>query len=63
MGGLFSKPKKVRMPPVPEPEPMPESLGETGEEARKMRKRKGRGKTIITGELEPEFVGKKRLLG
>lgn len=62
MGGLFSKPKSVKMPPVEEPEPL--AVPETGdEEAKRTRRRKGKGKTIVTGELEPEFVGKQRLLG
>jgi len=65
MGGLFSKPKRVTPPPVPEPEPVPELMPEEAKEevARRRRGRGGRRKTIITGALEPETVGKKTLLG
>lgn len=67
MGGLFSKPKKVSMPPVKpvEPLPTPELMTEEAkaEEARKGRRRRGRAKTIVTGELEPETTAKTRLLG
>lgn len=67
MGGLFSKPKSVKMPPVKpvEPVPTPELMTEEAktEEARKRRRRGGQAKTIITGELEPETTAKTRLLG
>ncbi len=67
----FLKPKTITAPPVAEPEPeepavelatqTPESIKQ--EEARKRRRRGGRAKTVITGELAPEVVGKKTLLG
>ncbi len=65
----FLKPKTITAPPVAEPEPAPlELVTETPEdikqqEARKRRRRSGRGKTVVTGELSPEVVGKKTLLG
>lgn len=65
----FLKPKTVSAPPVAEPEPAPTELAtETPElikqqEARKRRRRRGRRTTVVTGELAPEVVGKKRLLG
>ena len=69
MGGLT--PKKIKAPPVQEPEPIEpaaELVQETPElvkqeEARKRRRRKGKAKTVVTGELAPEVVGKTRLLG
>ncbi len=69
MGGLLPKPKTIKAPPVEEPEPAPTELAtETPEvikqqEAAKRRRRKGKKLTVITGELAPEVVGKKRLLG
>lgn len=61
MGGLFSTPDSIKMPPVEE-EP-PEVVSETikGEGA-KPKRRKGRAETIVTGELEPATQGK-TLLG
>ena len=65
----FLKPKTVKAPAVAEPEPAPTELAaETPElvkqeEARKRRRRKGRRTTVVTGELAPETVGKKSLLG
>jgi hypothetical protein len=60
-----SKPKSVKPPPLPPPTPVPEPelYEEAGElEKKKVSRRKGRAKTIITGELEPETRGK-TLLG
>jgi len=64
MGGMFSKPKKVKPPPPPPPpEPIPEALSETEEEEiKKVRRRKGYAKTIITGALEPP-AKKRTVLG
>lgn len=65
----FLKPKTITAPSVAEPEPAPIELAtETPElvkqeEARKRRRRRGRKQTVITGELAPEIVGKKSLLG
>lgn len=64
MGGLFSSPKSVKAPPVPKTEPLPEVIEGAEDEARKKaRRRKGRKETFITGELVPEPMGKKALLG
>lgn len=71
MGGLFSKPKKPKLPPAPappppppEPEPAPEKIVETGEgEIKKARRRSGYQRTIITGALVPTGTGKKSVLG
>lgn len=67
----FLKPKTIKAPAVAEPEPeepavelaaeIPEEIKQ--QEARKRRQRRGRRKTVITGELSPESVGKKALLG
>lgn len=67
----FLKPKTIKAPVVPEPEPEEpavELAAETPElvkqeEARKRRRRRGRKRTVVTGELAPEEVGKKTLLG
>ena len=65
-GGILAakamkKPKTPKPPAVPPPPPIPE----VEEEAirRFGRKRKGRAATVITGALEPEYTGKKLLLG
>jgi hypothetical protein len=60
MGQLFSSPKSIKLPPIPEPEAVPQLSGEEEEKPRK--KRRGRTETIITGELEP-VTTKKTLLG
>ncbi len=64
MGSVFKKPKKVAPPPPPPPpEPIPEVAPETEEAAvKKVRRRKGFAKTIITGALEPT-AKKKTVLG
>jgi len=64
MSGLFAKPKAPKMPPVPPPPAVPEAAPEAEEQAaRRARRRSGFRKTILTGALEPEVTGKKRLLG
>lgn len=64
MGSVFKKPKKVAPPPPPPPpEPIPEVAPETeGAVIKKLRRRKGFAKTIITGALEP-VAKKKTVLG
>jgi len=59
MGQLFSSPKSIKTPPVPDPEPIPE-IGKEDKNTRK--RRSGRTDTILTGELEP-VTSKKTLLG
>ena len=65
----FLKPKTIKAPAVAEPEPAPTELATEvpeeikQQEARKRRDRRGRRKTVITGEFAPEVVGKKTLLG
>lgn len=61
MGGLLSKPKPVKAPPVPPPPPIPTVGKEVGEEAKRRRPR-GRRETFLTGDLIPE-TGKKKVLG
>lgn len=61
MGGLFSKPKTVKAPPVPPPLAIPDVGEEVGDQARKKRPR-GRRETFLTGDLTPE-TQKKRVLG
>jgi hypothetical protein len=64
MGGLFSKPKTVKAPPVPPPPPVPVVSGEAEEfAAREERKKSGIAKTFITGNLTPKSTGKKTTLG
>lgn len=63
MGGLFSKPKKLDPLPIPDP---PIAQGQPGEAVTDIQNRfikAGRGGTILTGQLAPTKVGKKRLLG
>lgn len=67
MGFLFGKkPEPVRPappPPLPEPPPIAEVEG-AGEAAKKrVRRRRGFEKTILTGALAPEERGKKSVLG
>lgn len=61
MGGLFSKPKPVKAPPLPPPVAEPDVGEETGEQARKKRPR-GFRETFLTGDLVPPEE-KKRTLG
>ena len=66
MGFLFGKkPEPVRpAPPPPLPEPPPIAEVEGAEAAKKkVRRRRGFERTIITGALTPEETGKKRFLG
>ncbi len=61
MGGLISKPKAIKAPPVPPSPPIPTVGEEVGEQARKKRPR-GRRETFLTGDLIPEQgLGKRRL--
>jgi len=63
MGSMFSKPKmpKTQMPSAEVPA-VPQV--ESAEDLSKMLKmRAGRGRTVMTGDLEPEDIGKKKLLG
>ena len=63
MGPLFSKPKSVKAPPVPDPVAIPEVSDETGDtEMRKAMQRSGFQRTIRTGMLKPKTSGK-NLLG
>ncbi len=62
MGGLISKPKVVKAPPVPPSPPIPTVGAEVGEQARKRRPR-GRRETFLTGDLIPEQGSGKRRLG
>jgi len=64
MGGMFSKPKTMKPPPVPDIEPPP-TVTDTGiEEAEKkaIKKKSGRAKTFLTGDLVPDDE-KKKVLG
>lgn len=69
MGGLLSKPKTVKAPPVPSPPPIPTVGEEVGEQARR-RAPRGRQETFLTGALEPSEqdlgllrTGRKKRLG
>jgi len=64
MGGLVSKPKTVKPPPVPEPPPVPTVQDEAEEFAiREEQRRSGLSKTFLTGNLKPQPTGKKTTLG
>jgi hypothetical protein len=54
-GGSLSTPR------VPPPQPIPEFEDESVR--RLLRRRKGRQDTILTGDLVPQDIGKKTLLG
>lgn len=63
MGGLFSKPRKPDPLPVPDP---PIVKGQEGEGVTGIQNKfikAGRGGTILSGQLTPSNIGKKRLLG
>jgi hypothetical protein len=62
MGGLFDKPKPVEAPIVPDPPVIPDEVDEASDQARRKRPR-GRAETFLTGDLTPEVVNKKTLLG
>ncbi len=63
MSGIFRKPK-VELPEVKPPEPIPELDEETEEQRmKKLMKRTGFTKSILTGDLSPSTTGKKTLLG
>ena len=62
MGGLFDKPKVVKPPPVPPPPPVPD-IGTEAEDIARRKRPRGRRETFLTGDLVPEFTGKKQLLG
>lgn len=60
----MGRPKKVKLPPVPAPAPIPDVSEEAPEEAmKKARRRRGFERTIITGSLAPSPTGKKTTLG
>lgn len=61
MGSVFSKPKEPD--PVPIPDPLPIIEEDTGEEVKKLKKRKGRLDTILTGDLVPTSTGSTLLSG
>ena len=62
MGGLFSKPK-TKLPALPSTPAVPVVSPEVEEETiKRMKKRYGFEKTILTGELIPA-TGKKTVLG
>lgn len=61
MGGLFSKPKTVKAPPVSPPLAVPQVGEEVETQARRKRPR-GFRETFLTGDLVPE-TGKKTVLG
>jgi len=64
MGSLFSKPKTVKSPLIASPGAVPVvSPGVEEEAMKKMRKRYGFEKTILTGQLVPVSTGKKTTLG
>ena len=63
MSSLFRKPKVPKPPAPPAPPAIPET-GDISEMARKFsRKRKGRAQTVLAGDLIPEGVGEKSILG
>ena len=57
----FDPPQMPKLPPVA-PIPIPE-MDEGMDAFKRLRKRKGRSKTIVTGDLEPMDIGKRTLLG
>ena len=64
MGGMFSKPKTVKAPKVPDPPPVPTVSDESEEFAiKEQQKKSGVSKTFLTGNLTPKSTGKKKTLG
>ena len=61
MGSLFSKPKTPDPPPVIEAPPVPEVA--EGDEVKKLKKRKGKLDTVLTGDLVPAATGHTALGG
>jgi hypothetical protein len=63
MGGIFSKPKSTKPPPVPKTPPPPtiEDATQAGEQVRR-RRPSGTAETFLTGDLVPEKK-KKTTLG
>ena len=63
MSSLFKKPEMPKtIMPKAEAVPMPEI--ESAEDISKLvKKRRGRGQTIMAGDLEPLDIGKRTLLG
>lgn len=60
----FDPPKAPPLPPMPPPLPTKIKGQATSEIRRRQRSKvSGRRRTIVTGELSPEQVGKKTLLG
>ena len=61
MASIFKKPKAPKPPPLPEPAPTLEKAGEEG--VSPWRKRRGRAKTIIAGDLIPSNIKERHLIG
>ena len=62
MSGLIPKTKTVKPPKPAAPLAVPEVGEEVGAQARRRRPR-GRRETFLTGDLVPEFTGKKQSVG
>jgi len=63
MGSLF-KPPEMPKTTISKPTVLPTPEVESAEDISKMyKKRYGRSATILTGDLEPLDIGKRRLLG
>lgn len=63
MGSMFKAPKAPKT-QMPSPEAPAAPQVESAEDLSKMLKRRsGRGKTVMTGDLEPTEIGKRTLLG
>ena len=52
---------KPKVPPTPDPIAMPEI--EEGDAEKGMRKRKGKARTVLAGDLVPPDLGQRTLLG
>jgi hypothetical protein len=60
----FDPPQPPPLPPVPPPQPLPEIQDALSAfKGLRRGKKRGRGSTILTGELVPEDLGKRSLLG